>query len=165
MATDNPVTDQNSLESGDGIRLVRSVQETSSVAAELLPLMFQAGVVSLEGPLGAGKTHFVKATASVLGISEDVTSPTFTLLQSYGSGESRLHHSDWYRLESPAEVLALGLEEYYGEGVMFIEWGDKFPELLPPGVLRIQIMPHSDDSRQISWGNHRSLKSEEDKPT
>ena len=112
-------------------------------------------VVSLEGPLGAGKTHFVKAVATALGIQEDVTSPTFTLLHSYGSGERRLHHSDWYRLESAAEALALGLEEYEGEGLMLIEWGDKFPEILPPGTLRISVAPQPDGSRVISLPSHQ----------
>jgi len=143
MATDIPVTGQLPQ------RVVRSPEETALLAAELLPLMVQAGIVSLEGPLGAGKTHFVKATARALGIGADVTSPTYTLLQSYGSGPSMLHHSDWYRLETPADVLALGLEEY--EGLMMIEWGDKFFEILPPGTMRLRIEPHDDGSRWISW--------------
>lgn len=145
MATDNPATEIPCS------RVVFSIEETAALAQELLPLLRKTAVVSLEGPLGAGKTHFVKAVAGALGIPGDVTSPTFTLLQSYGSGESRIHHSDWYRLESEAEALALGLEEYYGEGVMFIEWGDKFPSILPPGTLRIRIDPRSDESRVITW--------------
>ena len=145
MATDNPVTEAS------GHRTVRSLGETAALARDLLPLLKKEGVVSLEGPLGAGKTHFAKAVATELGLAEDVTSPTFTLLQSYGSGSSRMHHSDWYRLESEGEVLALALEEYYGDGMMFIEWGDKFPGILPPGTLRIRIDPQSDESRLISW--------------
>lgn len=145
MATDNPATELS------GCRVVRSAPETATLARNLLPLLEKARVVSLEGPLGAGKTHFVKAVASALGITGDVTSPTFTLLQSYGSGASRMHHSDWYRLESEGEVLALSLEEYYGEGVMFIEWGDKFPGILPSGTLRIRIEPQPDESRLITW--------------
>ena len=151
MATDNPATNHS------GEYTARNVQETALIAAELLPLILRSGVVSLEGPLGAGKTHFVKATALAMGITEDVTSPTFTLLQSYGVAESRLHHSDWYRLESESEVLALGLEEYYGDGLMFIEWGDKFPSILPQGILRIRIEPHlegADEVRVIRWSNH-----------
>ncbi len=144
MATGNPVTESDSR------RVVRSPQETAAVAAEWLPRLLQAGAVSLEGPLGAGKTHFVKALAAAMGMTEDVTSPTFTLLQSYGSREQRLHHSDWYRLLSAGEVLALGLEEYEGDGLMAIEWGDKFPEILPLGTLRISIAPQSDGSRLIS---------------
>ena len=149
MATDNPVTES------DSHRVVHTPQETAAIAAEWLPRLFKAGAVSLEGPLGAGKTHFVKAMAVAMGITEDVTSPTFTLLQSYGSGEQRLHHSDWYRLASAGEALALGLEEYEGEGLMAIEWGDKFPEILPHGTLRITITPEPDGSRLISLLSHQ----------
>lgn len=145
MATDNPATMPPAQ------RAVRSIAETAALVRDLLPLLKKSQVVSLEGPLGAGKTHFVKAAASALGVCGDVTSPTFTLLQSYGEGESRIHHSDWYRMESEGEVRALALEEYYGEGVMFIEWGDKFPSLLPPGTLRIRIEPQPDESRLITW--------------
>lgn len=148
MATDNPATMPHGPR---GLRVVRSKGETAALARDLLPLLKKSGVVSLEGPLGAGKTHFVKAVASALGVSDDVTSPTFTLLQSYGEEESRIHHSDWYRMESEGEVRALALEEYYGEGVMFIEWGDKFPSLLPPGTFRIRIEPQPDESRLITW--------------
>lgn len=144
MATDNAVT-------SEGSTLVSSLEETGELASRLLPLMREAGCVSLEGPLGAGKTHLVKAVASRLGISEPVSSPTFTLLHSYSSGERPLHHSDWYRLESAGEVLGLGLEEYLGDGIVMIEWGDKFASLLPSGTLRIRITPQPDDSRQIDW--------------
>jgi len=144
MATDNDVTSEDSS-------VVHSLEETKELADRLLPLMRQAGCVSLEGPLGAGKTHFVKAVAAHLGITEPVTSPTFTLLHTYRSDAFLLHHSDWYRLDSAAEAEALGLDEYYGEGLTFIEWGDRFPEILPPGALRIRIEPRADDSRLISW--------------
>lgn len=134
--------------------MVRSIAETGELASRLLPLMREAGCVSLEGPLGAGKTHFVKAVATHLGVAEPVFSPTFTLLHSYRGGHETLHHSDWYRLESEGEVLALGLEEYLGGGILMIEWGDKFPILLPPGTLRVRIEPRDqegDESRRISW--------------
>lgn len=144
MATDKPAI---------GLKkhyVVNSPEETSALAATLLPELLRAGVVSLEGPLGAGKTHFVKALALALNITEDVTSPTFTLLQSYGSEDPQLHHSDWYRLDTAEEVLSLGLEEFLGEGLMLIEWGNKFPDVLPSGTLRIRIEPQPDDSRVIT---------------
>lgn len=144
MATDNAVTPEGSA-------LVRSVGETGELASRLLPLMREAGCVCLEGPLGAGKTHLVKAVASALGISGPVSSPTFTLLHSYSGGKCTLHHSDWYRLESEGEVLGLGLEEYLDDGILMIEWGDKFPMLLPSGNLRIRITPQPDDSRLVTW--------------
>ena len=141
MATDKPVTVQTSS------HVVHSLEETSLLAAKLLPKLIKSGVVSLEGPLGAGKTHFVKALACAMGITEEVTSPTFTLMNSYRTGELCLNHSDWYRLESEEEILALGLEDYYGEGLMIIEWGNKFPRLLPPSVIRIGIELLPDESR------------------
>ncbi len=145
MATDNPVTKTPSP------RVVRSTAESADLARDLLPLLKKAGVVSLEGPLGAGKTHFVKAVASLLGIAEPVTSPTFTLLHTYLAYSYVLHHTDWDRLDSAAEAEALVLEEYYGEGVTFIEWGERIPEIIPPVALRIRIEPQADDSRLISW--------------
>jgi tRNA threonylcarbamoyladenosine biosynthesis protein TsaE len=145
MATDNIVTSK-------GAAVVLSLEETGELASRLLPLMRGAGCVSLEGPLGAGKTHVVKAVATLLGVTEPVSSPTFTLLQSYSGGECPLHHSDWYRLEGEGEVLGLGLEEYLGEGLLMIEWGDKFPHLLPPGILRMRIEPTGETGRKISWG-------------
>ena len=149
MATDKP----DILFSGSwkGERAVRSLGETAALAGELLPLLIKAGTISLEGPLGAGKTHFVKAVALALGIREEVTSPTFTLIQSYGSDGRELHHSDWYRLVSVQEALALGIEEYQGDGLLMIEWGDRFPELLPHGTLRIRIAPQPDGSRLMTW--------------
>jgi tRNA threonylcarbamoyladenosine biosynthesis protein TsaE len=146
MATDNPAT-KHPGESGEC--MVNSLEETFSLAARLLPLLKATPAVSLEGPLGAGKTHFVKAIARAMGISDDVTSPTFTLLQSYGRGENRLHHSDWYRLDSESEVLALGLDEFLGDGVMLIEWGDKFSGILPEGTLRIRIEPGFEGTREV----------------
>lgn len=144
MATDNAVT-------SEGSAVVQSLEETRELASRLLPLMREAGSVSLEGPLGAGKTHLVKAVASLLGVTEPVSSPTFTLLHSYSSGAYPLHHSDWYRLESEGEVLGLGLEEYLEEGLLLIEWGDKFPSLLPKDTLRVRITPQHDESRHIQW--------------
>ena len=144
MATHNAVT-------SEGSAFVHSLDETGELASKLLPLMRQTGSVSLEGPLGAGKTHLVKAVAFLLGVSEPVSGPTFTLLHSYSGGKCPLHHSDWYRLESEGEVLGLGLDGLLGDGLLLIEWGDKFPSLLPKNTLRIRITPQHDDSRLIQW--------------
>ena len=97
-----------------------SVEETNTIAAQLLQQLGKNSIISLEGPLGAGKTHFVKAIAAAIGIDNEVTSPTFTLLQSYGAPESYLHHGDFYRLQSEAEALDLGLDDYFEEGLTII---------------------------------------------
>jgi tRNA threonylcarbamoyladenosine biosynthesis protein TsaE len=135
-------------------RLVTSVEETQSIARELVGLLQGRGIISLEGPLGAGKTHFVKGAATALHLQEEVTSPTFTLLQSYGAKENILHHIDFYRLSSAAEALDMGVEECFEEGLTIIEWGNKFLNLLPPGTLRVSLQPLENDVREISWYFH-----------
>jgi tRNA threonylcarbamoyladenosine biosynthesis protein TsaE len=84
-------------------------------------------VVALSGELGAGKTQFVKGFARGLGITTRVHSPTFTLVNEYGGGRLRLFHLDLYRLETPAQILSAGLEEFLQpEGVTVIEWAERW---------------------------------------
>ncbi len=94
-------------------------------------------VMSLEGPLGAGKTCFVGGLAGGLGIA-DVSSPTFALVHEYPGGRLPLVHFDFYRLEREDDLVALGFDDYLREpGICAIEWGGKFPGALPPGTWRV----------------------------
>jgi tRNA threonylcarbamoyladenosine biosynthesis protein TsaE len=96
-------------------------------------------VLSLEGPLGAGKTCFVQGLAEALGIP-DVSSPTFTLVHEYAGGRLSLVHFDLYRLEHEEELIPLGFDEYLETpGICAVEWGGKFPRSLPPGTWRVQF--------------------------
>lgn len=98
-----------------------------SAAAEVRPGM----VIALVGGLGAGKTHWTKGLVAGLGSTAEVTSPTFGLVHEYPGGAIPVFHFDFYRLETPDELLALGWDEYLDAGgVVIAEWGDKFPELL-----------------------------------
>lgn len=108
-------------------------------------------VIALIGTLGAGKTQFVKGLAKGIGIPpENVTSPTFALMQSY-EGRITLTHIDLYRLENPNEIAALGLEdEVEASGFAAIEWADKAEGLLPPGRLTLTLTPQKGDMREIS---------------
>ena len=128
-----------------------SVEETFALAAKLVKSIQGRGIISLEGSLGAGKTHFVKGVAVALSLEEEVTSPTFTLLQIYGSKEKRLHHLDFYRLKNEAEAIDMGLEDYFSEGLTIIEWGDKFPSFLPPETIHVTIKPLENGIREVSW--------------
>jgi len=103
----------------------------AALAAQLKP----GDVIALTGGLGAGKTHFTIGLAGELGGNDEVTSPTFTLVHEYRSGRLPVFHFDFYRMESPEEVTAIGWDEYLeAGGVCVVEWADKFPDLLPPGT-------------------------------
>ena len=116
-----------------------SVEETRRVAAALAPLLAAGDLLVLSGALGAGKTAFVQGLAAALGVTGRVTSPTFTLAQTY-QGRLRLHHLDVYRFADPSEVLDLDLPELLADdAVTAIEWGETVLPALPEGLLRLQI--------------------------
>jgi tRNA threonylcarbamoyladenosine biosynthesis protein TsaE len=107
-------------------------------------------VVLLIGNLGAGKTTIAKGIAEGLGaaVADEVASPTFTLIHEYGDG--RLYHIDLYRLEEAREVETLGLDELFDrEAVVLIEWGERFPQLLPAERMEIRLRALEDDTREI----------------
>ena len=115
--------------------------------AEELP---RRAVVLLIGNLGAGKTTLAKGIVSGLGAAapEDVASPTFTLIHEFGGG--RVYHIDLYRLEELREVATLGLEEIFEkEAVVLIEWGERFPQILPRERIEIRLTAGDNDEREI----------------
>jgi tRNA threonylcarbamoyladenosine biosynthesis protein TsaE len=97
--------------------------ETFVIVQQLAASLRGGEVIALDGDLGAGKTQFVKGLAAGLGHTGEVTSPTFTLVHEYLGGHLPLFHFDWYRLESEAEVLRIGLDDYLDAGgILAIEW-------------------------------------------
>ena len=97
-------------------------------------------VVALYGELGAGKTVLVKGIARGLGITQEVTSPTFTLVHEYSGGRLTLFHIDLYRLNAIDEAMTIGIEDYMaGPGVTAIEWSEKIESLLPASARRIRL--------------------------
>ncbi|MGC3991306.1 MAG: tRNA (adenosine(37)-N6)-threonylcarbamoyltransferase complex ATPase subunit type 1 TsaE [Chthoniobacteraceae bacterium] len=128
----------------------RSIEETLAAARALAETLRAGDVIALTGDLGAGKTHFVKGLALGLGSNAEVTSPTFTLIHEYPGGRLPLFHFDLYRLDEAEEVSRIGFDEYLdADGVCVVEWGDKFPGLLPPETrwVRIDLLPN--DERKI----------------
>ncbi len=110
-----------------------------------------SGAILLIGDLGAGKTTFVKGVAEALGAAsaEEVSSPTFPLIHEYGD-PVRLFHIDLYRLESEAEVWAIGIEEIIDRPLpVLIEWGERFPQLWPRETPRIEILHNGESQRRI----------------
>lgn len=124
---------------------------TRALAVRLARTARPGTVVSLNGPLGAGKTFFVQAFCTAFGIPERaVNSPTFGLIHEYG-GQPPLFHFDVYRLRSHDEFLELGAEEYLrGDGICLIEWGARVERLLPPDHLRIDMEPQEAGRRMIT---------------
>lgn len=129
-------------------RLTRSEEETSAVGEHLARTLKAGDVVLLFGELGAGKTAFVRGLARGLGASpEDVSSPTFTLIQEY-AGRVALYHVDLYRLE-PREIPDLGLDDLVlGDGVVAIEWADRWAAR-PTGAIEVTIEHVGNEERRI----------------
>ena len=108
-------------------------------------------VVALVGPLGAGKTQFVKGLAAEVGAPGAVTSPTFTLIHEYVGGRVPLYHFDFFRIEDRQSAERLGLDEYFfSDGISVVEWADKFRELIPPDARWISLEPTSETDRLIT---------------
>ncbi|MCA8962608.1 MAG: tRNA (adenosine(37)-N6)-threonylcarbamoyltransferase complex ATPase subunit type 1 TsaE [Planctomycetes bacterium] len=105
-------------------------------------------VLILSGPLGAGKTHFVRGLARGLGIESGVRSPTFTICQVY-PGRIDLYHLDAYRVDDPDELLLQGFDEMVDSGVVAIEWGERVTPILPVGRIELQITPAGEEEREI----------------
>lgn len=146
----------NAKPSGDwivtkGEVLCGSPAETQALGARFAGVLSPGAVVSLEGPLGAGKTQFVKGFATALGHEGEVSSPTFTLVHEYAGGSVPVVHFDWYRLGEESEVIGLGWDDYLaGDETLLVEWGDKFTTLLPAGALRLRF-EILDSSRIVKW--------------
>ena len=128
--------------------------ETVAAGVRLGELLPAGAKVLLEGPLGAGKTTFVKGVVLGRGIATDVTSPTFTLIHEYRGAAETVHHVDLYRIDDPAELLEIGfLDLWDGPETVLVEWADKLPRPLHRlGTVQVTLLP-SDGGRllRVVW--------------
>lgn len=114
-------------------------EETRKIGQQLGESAKSGQIFCLNGDLGVGKTVFTKGFALGLGITEHITSPTFTIINVY-EGRLNFYHFDVYRIDDPDELYELGYEEYFfGDGVCLIEWAELVSELLPDDVININI--------------------------
>ncbi len=125
-------------------------EETIALGERLAGELPPRGVVLLTGDLGAGKTTLAKGIVKGRNAAEpeEVSSPTFTLIHEYGGG--RVYHVDLYRLEEPREIATLGLDELFDrDALVLIEWGERFPQLMPDRRTEISLRALDNDERQI----------------
>lgn len=126
---------------GSIIRTITDLSELSGLADDLIGFCGNRRVVAFFGPMGSGKTTFIRAVCERLGVEENVSSPTFSIVNEYRtvSGEP-VFHFDFYRLERPEEALAIGVEEYFITGDWcFVEWPEKIINLLPEDRVDVRI--------------------------
>ena len=127
----------------------RSPEETQAIGEQLGARLTPGAVVACSGLLGAGKTCFLQGLARGLGVTTDVTSPTFVLINQY-RGRLPVYHLDAYRTGSLTELVDLGLEEMlHGDGVTVVEWADKLLPLLPAHTIHVSIRGLGDEPREI----------------
>ena len=114
--------------------------DTERLGRELAARLSAGSVVAFTGDLGAGKTAFTRGLAAGLGVTDRVTSPTFTIVNEYGGGRLPLFHFDLYRLTSPEELYDIGWEDYLRrDGVCAVEWSENVADALEDGCIRVDI--------------------------
>ena len=133
---------------------IDSLSDLKQVAREVVESLDGRTVVLLRGEMGAGKTTLISRIAAYLGAEDNVTSPTFALVNQYEGSECRIYHFDFYRIDTIEEVFDLGYEEYFYSGdLCLIEWSEKIGELLPEDVMTVTIHVNSESSRTFEIDN------------
>ncbi|MCX7558228.1 tRNA (adenosine(37)-N6)-threonylcarbamoyltransferase complex ATPase subunit type 1 TsaE [Sulfitobacter sp. F26204] len=129
-----------------------SPEETAALAVTLASVLNEGDVILLQGDVGAGKTHFARALIqSMLDTSEDIPSPTFTLVQTYPAGPCDIWHADLYRLTSVQEIEELGLVAAFETDICLVEWPDRLGPLIPQNALHLALeRVHVDEARKLS---------------
>lgn len=129
---------------------ITGIEDMITLGRTLGSLVESGDAIALTGDLGAGKTHFTKGFAEGAESRDPVSSPTFPIVHEYQNGRLPLLHFDFYRLNSPAELEALGWDEYLdSEGVIIAEWANKFPDWMPDGTLWLHFSVVSPTERII----------------
>ena len=119
--------------------ITNSEQETKKIAKKIASKLDKNAVIVLSGELGAGKTKFTEGFLSYFGLENEISSPTFTIVNEYKNEKVAVYHFDVYRLSDIDEFYAIGGEEYFSKGICIIEWGEIIEDILPKDYIKIKI--------------------------
>ena len=120
-------------------------QDTINFASKFASTLTGNDIIVLSGDLGAGKTKFVQGILKYFNLENEISSPTFTIVNEYNSPDTNIYHFDVYRLEDVDEFYAIGGEEYFSKGICIIEWGEIIENILPKDYYKISINKSLDD--------------------
>jgi len=129
-------------------RLTESPEETEALAAELAAQLAVGDVVTVSGELGSGKTTFVRGACAALGVSENVTSPTYTIGHRYHGSGVEVSHLDLYRFEGVSAAEWGDLEPYFEDAIVFVEWPEAGAGVLPPPRYAVRLR-HAGPGRAV----------------
>ena len=132
---------------------IENIDQIRSAAREFIEKVLpEHSVIAFYGKMGAGKTTFIKALCAELGVNDEVTSPTFAIVNEYGLN---VFHFDFYRIKRLEEVYDLGYEDYFyrKDALCLIEWPELIEELLPDDTLRVEISEEADGTRKLIIDN------------
>lgn len=126
--------------------VTNSEEETIELGKKIAAKLKKGMVVILTGDLGSGKTKLVEGILSYFGLQDEISSPTFTIVNEYNAKDLNIYHFDVYRLEDIDEFLAIGGEEYFEKGACLIEWGEMLEEIVPKDCVKITFSRSDDEN-------------------
>ena len=131
---------------------LNSITELNSAAKALFNFSGDAKIFVFEGEMGAGKTTFIKTVCEELGVTDVVSSPTFSIVNEYETSDATVYHFDFYRIKNIREAYDIGYEEYFYSGnICLIEWPERVAELLPENYIRVEITAISPERRVFTF--------------
>lgn len=125
--------------------ITRSEKETIELGKKVASKLKKGMVIILTGDLGSGKTKFVEGVLTFFNLENEISSPTFTIVNEYNTPNLNIYHFDVYRLEDSDEFLAIGGEEYFDKGACLIEWGEQIEDVLPNNYIKITFSKNNDE--------------------
>lgn len=120
-------------------------EDTIDFASKIATKLNKKDIIVLTGELGSGKTKFVQGILKYFGLENQISSPTFTILNEYYSDKINIYHFDVYRLADIDEFYAIGGEEYFGKGICLIEWGEMIEKILPPDYIKVTFKKNEEN--------------------